>query len=65
MKLRAVLATLILGATLSLAGSAAPEKPTAGLDAIRVYEGTWVVNLQNLETPYSKASNDRSTLRNE
>lgn len=64
MKFRAELVALILAAGLSLAGSAAPDKP-AGLDAIRAYEGTWIVNLQYMETPYSKASTDRSVLRNE
>jgi hypothetical protein len=64
MRLKAVLVAFIFAATLSLAGAPAPDKP-AGLDAIRAYEGTWTVNLQYLETPYSKASTDRNTLRNE
>jgi len=64
MKLNAVLAALILAGGLSLAAAPAPDKPT-GLDAIRAYEGTWLVNLQYSETPHSKASTDRNTLRNE
>ena len=64
MKLRAVLVALILTAGITVAGAAAPEKPS-GLDAMRAYEGTWLVNLQFLETPYSKASTDKNTLRNE
>lgn len=43
---------------------AAPDKP-AGIDAIRVYEGTWNVSLQYFDTPYSKASTETNTLRNE
>ena len=64
MKVTAFLVALTLAAGFSRAGSAAPDK-AAGLDAIRAYEGTWMVNLQFLETPFSKASTDRSTLRNE
>ena len=43
---------------------AAADKP-AGIDAIRAYEGTWSVSLQYFDTPYSKASNEKNTLRNE
>jgi len=64
MKLKAVLVAFIFGAGLSLAGAAAPDKP-AGIDAIHAYEGMWIVNLQYMETPYSKVSTDKSTLRNE
>jgi hypothetical protein len=44
--------------------AAAAESP-AGIDAIRAYEGTWTISLQFFETPYSKASTEKNTLRNE
>lgn len=45
-------------------GLAAPDK-AVGIDAIRVYQGTWNVSLQYSETPYSKASTEKNTLRND
>lgn len=44
--------------------AATPDRST-GLDAIHVYEGAWNVTLQHFDTPYSKASTERTTLRNE
>jgi len=43
---------------------APPEKPV-GIEAIRAYEGTWTGNLQYFDTPHSKASTEKSILRND
>jgi hypothetical protein len=41
-----------------------PDKP-AGIDAIRAYEGTWDVSIEHFDTPHSKASRERTSLRND
>ena len=48
----------------SLFLSALAAEPT-GIDRIAAYEGTWKIELENLDTPFSKAGKDSSTLRNE
>lgn len=64
LKPREFLILLLIAMGAAFHGWAAPDKAT-GIDAIRVYEGTWNVNLQYLETPYSKASTQKNTLRND
>ena len=43
----------------------AVQQPTAGIDAIMAYAGTWKVRGTRFATPYSKAGEEDSTLRNE
>ena len=41
------------------------QQPTAGIDAIMAYAGTWKVSGEQFATPYSAASKEETTLRNE
>ena len=43
----------------------AVQQPTAGVDAILAYEGTWKVQGERFTTQYSTAGKEDSTLRNE
>jgi hypothetical protein len=47
-----------------LATSVPAATPASGLDVIRAYEGAWKTDIENLASPYSKASKDTSALRN-
>jgi hypothetical protein len=53
-----------------LAHAAGPtDKPASGkppgIDAIRAYEGSWDVSVEHFDTAYSKASKEKSSLRND
>jgi hypothetical protein len=37
----------------------------AGIDVIRAYQGTWDVTIDHLDTAHSKASHEKSSLRND
>jgi hypothetical protein len=65
MKRFAKLALLAFAAGLSLAGSAAPAEKPAGIDAIRAYEGTWDITIDHFDTAQSKASHEKTALRND
>jgi len=43
----------------------AVQQPTAGIDAIMAYAGTWKVQGERFTTPYSTAGKEDTTLRNE
>ena len=58
-------AALAFATGLSLAGWAAPPEKPAGIDAIRAYEGTWDITIDHLDTAQSKASHEKSALRND
>ena len=44
--------------------AAPPDKP-AGIDAMRAYEGTWDVSIEHFDTAESKASSEKTSLRND
>jgi hypothetical protein len=41
------------------------QQPTAGIDAVMAYAGTWKVQGERFTTPYSTAGKEETTLRNE
>ncbi len=43
----------------------APANESSGIDRISAYAGTWTIETEHLDTPYSKASHERTTLRND
>jgi hypothetical protein len=47
------------------AGAAAQKTDAQGIEKIAAYAGTWAVDIQHVETPYSKAGHDHNTLRND
>ena len=47
------------------AASAASASESRGIDAISAYAGTWKIDTQHSDTPFSKASHEQTTLRNE
>ncbi len=54
------------GLLLSLfACAAAMAKPAGGIEAIAAYAGTWKAEITHLDTPYSKASHEAYSLRND
>ncbi len=58
---------LATAVTIALASSAAAQtthSPT-GVDAIHAYAGTWKTTIDHLDTPYSKAGHEESTLVND
>ncbi len=59
MRTLAVVGMLLLGATV-----ARPGDP-AGLDRVSAYEGTWNLETQSFDTPFSKAGKESTMLRNE
>ncbi len=67
MKFRSMWVGLVLAIAIihGLAAEAATPEKTAGIDAIRAYEGTWEVSIEHLDTAESKASQEKSTLRND
>lgn len=50
-----------LAAPTLLAAADAPR----GIDAISAYAGTWKTTMDHVDTPYSKAGHEESTLRND
>ena len=58
-------ATLTVGLCLTRFACAAPSTPATGIDAIYAYAGTWKTSITHLDTPYSKASKETSTLHND
>ncbi len=44
---------------------AAPPEKTVGIGVLRAYEGSWDTSLQFFDTEHSKASTDKSALRND
>lgn len=46
------------------ADAAAIDKPS-GLDKVAVYQGTWKLTVEHLETPFGKASHEETNLRND
>lgn len=48
----------------ALQASTAPDKST-GLDKIAAYAGTWKLEAEHFDTPFSKASKESTTIRNE
>lgn len=46
-------------------GSAAPASAPSGIDAIYAYAGSWKISITHLDTPYSKAGHETSTLHND
>jgi hypothetical protein len=47
------------------AGAAAQKSDSQGIEEIAAYAGTWAVDIQHVETPYSKSAHDHNTLRND
>lgn len=47
------------------ASVATPKSVPAGIDAVSAYAGTWSVIIDHVDTPYSKAGHEESTLRND
>jgi len=45
--------------------AAGPKDVPAGIDALAAYSGTWKTIVDHLDTPYSKASHEETTLRND
>ena len=41
------------------------QQPTAGIDAILAYAGTWKVHGERFATPFSNAGQEDTTLRND
>ncbi len=64
---------LILSTALALVGVAAISAPSfaadayfpAGLDKVALYNGTWHLSADHFDTPFSKASHEETTLRND
>lgn len=64
---------LVIGLTVVFAGAQETRKPpvvgqqepTAGIDAVMAYAGTWKVQGERMATAYSDAGKEESTLRNE
>jgi hypothetical protein len=48
----------------SFAQTAAPSKPSADIDPLWAYAGTWQVTIDHFDTAHSKASHEQTTLRN-
>lgn len=44
---------------------AEPASKAAGIDAIRVYEGSWQITIEHLDTAHSKAGSEKTSLRND
>jgi hypothetical protein len=55
---------LVAVALTPVVSAVAADKP-AGIDALRAYEGSWKTSLQFFDTAHSKASTDKSALRND
>lgn len=51
-------------ACVGLAQSAAQPSPTADIDPLWVYAGTWAVTIDHFDTAHSKALHEQTTLRN-
>lgn len=71
-----IVSSLVIGMIAVFAGSAAAQapqpppkvdvqQPTAGIDAIMAYAGTWKVKGERFTTLFSTAGKEDSTLRNE
>jgi len=63
-----LLCCLSLGVLTTALFSAAPTATTAapaGLDKIALYHGTWKLVAEHFDTPYSKASHEETTVRND
>lgn len=45
--------------------SAEQAQNASGIDALRAYAGTWKIAIDRLDTPYSKAGHETSTLHND
>lgn len=57
--------TLIWLALLGAGAAAAPPEHPAGIDAIWAYAGTWNIEIDHLATANSKASHEKTQLRND
>jgi hypothetical protein len=56
---------LVIGLCKGVAFPAAPPDKVAGIDVLRAYEGTWDVAIEHFDTPQSKASREKTSLRND
>ena len=62
----AAAAVVLLASTLpARIAMAADAPPATGIGAIHAYAGTWKIEIYHLDTPYSKAGHDSSTLHND
>jgi len=61
LRLSVALLIVLVGAATSVPAQSAAAK---GIGAIWVYAGTWKIEAENFDTAHSKASHERSTLRN-
>ena len=63
-----MMAIFVLGSGAAQAPQPPPkvdvQQPTAGIDAIMAYAGTWKVKGERFSTPYSTAGKEETTLRN-
>src|SRR5260370_27833470 len=56
---------LAIATGLCMTRSAAPADKPAGIDVLRAYEGTWEITIDHLDTAQSKASHEKTSLRND
>lgn len=58
---------LLVGVAIAVfsVSAAGQKSDAAGVEKVAAYAGTWTVDIQHVETPYSKPGHDHNTLRNE
>ena len=55
---------LVVSFGLGPTAMAAPPEHLVGVDVVLAYAGTWKVEMEHLDTAHSKASHEKTTLRN-
>lgn len=55
----------VVAAAIFSTAAVAQTMDVQGIEKIAAYAGTWAVDIQHLDTPYSKAGHDHNILRND